>query len=68
MNKYNNKTLYRFILIKAAALLFFLSRVVSYFFLFVFCCFSIKESKLCHLSVDSVIVFYIYTIIYYDLS
>ncbi len=48
--------------IKAAVLLFFLSRVGGYFFSL--CCFSLKEYKLCHLSVDYVIVFYIYTIIY----
>ncbi len=42
----------------------FFSKVASYFFSLFFCCFSIKQYKYCHLSVDSVIVFYIYTIIY----
>ncbi len=60
MNKYKNKTL----LIPIKAAVFFLSRVESYFFSLAFCCFSNKEYKFCHMSVDSVIVFYIYTIIY----
>ncbi len=66
MKQYKNKTLYVLIPIKAA-LFFFLSRVGSYIFVFAFCCFSIKELILCHLSLDSFIVFYIYTIIYLSL-
>ncbi len=62
MNKYKNKTLYRLIPIKEAV--FFSVKSSKLFFLFAFCFFNIKEYKFCHLSVDSVIVFYIYTIIY----
>ncbi len=54
MNKYRNKTLYILILIKAAVL-FFLSKVASYFFSLCFVVLAINNNN----SVDSVIVFYI---------
>ncbi len=57
MNKYKNKTLYRLIPIKAAVL-FFLSKVASYFFSL---CFVLALNN--NNSVDSVSVLY-YTIIY----
>ncbi len=61
MNIYKNKTLYRLITIKVTVMFFSEEWRVIYFSLGFF---SIKEYKFCHLSVDSVIVFYIYTIIY----
>ncbi len=61
MNIYKNKTLYRLITIKVTVMFFSEEWRVIYFSLSFF---SIKEYKFCHLSVDSVIVFYIYTIIY----
>ncbi len=58
MNKYKDKTLYRLIPIKAIVYLYFFVKSREFFFsLFVFCCFNIKNK-------NSVIVFYIYTIIY----
>ncbi len=54
MNKYKNKTLYRLIPIKAA-ILFFLSKVASYFFSLCFVVLALNYNN----SVDSVIVFYI---------
>ncbi len=57
MNKYKNKTEWLFFSVKSRELFFF----------FAFRCFNIKELKFCHLSVDSVIVFYINTIIYSSL-
>ncbi len=53
---------YRLIPIKVTVL-FFQSRVVSYVFLYGFVVLTLKN-KFGHLSVDSVIVFYINTIIY----
>ncbi len=54
MNKYTNNTLYRLIPIKAAVL-FFLSKVASYFFSLCFVVLALNNNN----SVDSVIVFYI---------
>ncbi len=54
MNKYTNKTLYRFIPVKAAVL-FFLSNVASYFFSLCFVVLALNNNNY----VDSVTVFYI---------
>ncbi len=54
---------YRLIPIKVTVLFFFQLRVASYVFLYGFVVLTLKN-KFGHLSVDSVIVFYINTIIY----
>ncbi len=62
MNKYKNKTLYRLIPIKAAVL-FFLSKVASYFFSLCFVVLALNNNN-----VDSVIVFLFYYTIVYSLE